>query len=388
MASLIIRPRSRIFHGHDWVYATEILKVTGTPADGDVVGLKDGRDRPLGSAIYNSKSRIVARRFSRRRQDLDAEFFERRIRQALELRERWGVDPRACRVVWSESDGLPGLIVDRYEDQIVLQTLTLGMDRRKDLIVGALERIFQPGAVIERNDAAIRSAEGLPLVAGVLRGEARPVEVALAGVRFAVNPAAGHKTGLYLDQGDNYALVAAHARGRRVLDCFSNQGGFALACAAAGAAAVTAVESSPDCCAAIRDNAARNGLDVRVVEANVFDFLKAETARGAEYDLVVLDPPSFTRTRERLQDALRGYKEIHLRAAALLPVHGLLATFCCSHHVSREDFAASILAAMVDARRTVRRRAICSQRADHPVLLGIPESEYLKGFLFEAVPGR
>ncbi len=388
MATLIVRPRARIFHGHDWVYGTEVQRLIGEPEDGSVVQLKDARDRPLGSAIYNSRSQIAARRFSRRRQDLDADFFERRIRQALEVRLRRGLDPTACRVVWSEADGLPGLIVDRYGGNVVLQTLTLAMDLRKDLIADALMKVLEPVGVFERNDAPVRAAEGLVAVTGCLRGTVGPCEVAVNGLVFQVDPAGGQKTGLYLDQLENAGLVAARARGLRVLDCFSNQGNFALACAAAGAASVTAVESSPECCEALQANARRNNLEVEIVQANVFDHLKEALLHGAAYDLVILDPPSFTRTKDRLRDALRGYKEIHLRAAGLLGNNGLLATFCCSHHVGAGDFSASVLEAMVDARRTVRRLAVYTQRTDHPVVLGMPETEYLKGFLFEMMPGR
>lgn len=389
MASLIVRPRARLFHGHDWVHDNEVLKVTGSPADGDVIGLKDQRDRFLGSAIYNSRSKIPARRFSRQKQDLDADFFLRRLRMAAEYRDRLGIDPAARREVWSESDGLPGLIIDRYGDCAVLQTLTLAMDRRKELIADALVEVTGARCVIERNDAPVRRAEGLELHTGVLRGEApEPFEVRLGGARFQIALPGGQKTGLYLDQADNYGLVAAHAKGRRVLDCFSNQGGFALACALAGAKEVTAVDISAEACAAIHNNAKRNGVDVSALEANAFDWLKESSACETEFDLVVLDPPTFTRDRSRLNDALRGYKEIHLRAASLLGNGGLLATFCCSHHVPGPVFLEAILDAMVDARRTVRVREHYFQRADHPVVLGLPESSYLKGFLLEMMPGR
>ncbi len=401
MATVIVRPRARIFHGHDWVHDNEVLKVTGHPEDGSVVGLKDQRDRFLGSAIFNSRSKIPARRFSRQRQDLDADFFRRRLAIASEYRDKLDLDPRARREVWSESDGLPGVILDRYGDCAVLQTLTLAMDRRKDLIADAIVEILKPHCVIERNDAPVRKAEGLELHTGILRGGApAPFDVTLGGVTFGVDLPAGQKTGLYLDQGDNYALVARHARSLRVLDCFSNQGGFALACALAGASDVTALDISGDACAAIEANARRNNISatreppadgaaaIHVIEANAFDWLKAASLRGDRYDLVILDPPSFTRDRARLNDALRGYKEIHLRAAQLLGNGGLLATFCCSHHVSDAAFLDTILEALTDAKRTARLRASYTQRPDHPVILGLPESAYLKGHLLEMAPGR
>jgi len=389
MATVIVRPRARVFHGHDWVHDNEVLKVTGKPEDGSVVGLKDQRDRFLGSALYNSRSKIPARRFSRQRQDLDADFFRRRLAMASEYRDKLGLDPRARREVWSESDGLPGLILDRYNDCAVLQTLTLAMDQRKDLIADAIEEILKPSCIIERNDAPVRKAEGLELHTGILRGTAPgPMEATLAGIKFGLELPGGQKTGLYLDQADNYALVAQHAQGKRVLDCFSNQGGFALACALAGAAEVTALDISADACRAIETNARRNNVRLNVTETNVFDWLKSATTRGDQYDLVILDPPSFTRDRARLNDALRGYKEIHLRAAQLLGNGGLLATFCCSHHVSDAIFRDVITDAMVDAKKTARLRASYTQRPDHPIIFGLPESAYLKGHLLEMAPGR
>ena len=389
MASIIVRPRARVFHGHDWVHDNEVLKVTGKPEDGAVVGLKDQRDRFFGSAIYNSRSKIPARRFSRQRQDLEADFFRRRITMASEYRDKLGLDPRARREVWSESDGLPGLILDRYGDCAVLQTLTLAMDQRQDLIAEAIEEILKPSCLIARNDAPVRKAEGLELHTTILRGQAPgPMEVTLAGIKFGIELPGGQKTGLYLDQADNYALVAQHAQGKRVLDCFSNQGGFALACAKAGASEVTALDISANACAAIEANAKRNDVRLNITETNVFDWLKSATTRGDRYDLIILDPPSFTRDRARLNDALRGYKELHLRAAQLLDNGGLLATFCCSHHVSDAIFLDVIADAMVDAKKTARLRASYTQRPDHPVILGLPESSYLKGHLFEMAPGR
>jgi 23S rRNA (cytosine1962-C5)-methyltransferase len=389
MAGLVIKPRSRLFHGHDWVYASDVLKAFGGPVDGETVSLKDGNDRLLGTAIYNSKSQIVARRFSRQRQELDADFFERRLRLAIDYRRRRGLDERLCRLVWSESDGLPGLIVDRYGDHLVMQTLTLAMDRRKVEISQVLASILQPATILERNDAPIRKAEGMELVTGALIGEdPGPVPIETGGLRFQADLLRGQKTGFYLDQRDNYAAVATLARGKRVLDCFSNQGAFALACARAGAKEVTAVEISADATEQIRQNAQANGLTVNAVEANVFDYLAAQERGTQRWDLIILDPPSFTKSKEKLGDALRGYKEIHLRALKLLNPDGLLATYCCSHHVNRGEFRGVINEATVDAKRTLRQLAIYSQGQDHPIISTIPETEYLKGFLFELVPGR
>jgi 23S rRNA (cytosine1962-C5)-methyltransferase len=389
MAGLVIKPRSRIFHGHDWVYSSEVLKAFGGPENGGVVSLKDGADRLLGSAIYNAKSQIVARRFSRQRQELDVDFFLRRLRLALKYREKHGLAMRVGRLVWSESDGLPGVIVDRYGEHLVLQTLTLAMDQRKDLLVTALKEVCAPRSIIERNDAAIRKAEGLELRTSVLHGEApAPFEFEIGGLRYVIDLLHGQKTGFYLDQVPNYEMVARHAPGRRVLDCFANQGAFALSCARAGASQVTAIEINPECVGLIKENARRNELSIEAWTANVFDLCKDLERQEARYDLIVLDPPSFTKTKGKLREAMRGYKEIHLRALKLLDAEGLLATFCCSHHVTRELFLEMINEAAVDAKKTLRLLGSFSQAPDHPIITTIPETEYLKGCLLELVPGR
>jgi len=407
MAGIVIKPRARILHGHDWVFSSEVLKVFGNPVDGDVISLKDGKDHLIGSAIYNSKSQIVARRFSRRRQDLDKDFFQRRIQQASEYRDRRNVDAKLRRIVWSESDGLPGLIIDRYGDNFVLQTLTLAMDMRKDLITAAIEHVFcrasaslagaelaggapalQSFCIIERNDVPVRKAEGLELRSGVLRGTPSQITIEVEGIELEVDFLRGHKTGLYLDQKHNYRIVSRYARDRRVLDCFTNQGAFALSCARAGATEITGVEENLENIAAAKRNAARNELKVDWIQQDVFQFLRGAEKAGAQYDLIVLDPPSFTRTKSGLHDALRGYRELHMRAFKLLSKDGLLATFSCSRHVDHASFLQIITDALVDARRSTRRLRQFEQAPDHPVLPTVPETEYFRGFLLEMMPGR
>jgi len=388
MAGIVVKPRARILHGHDWVFSSEVLKVFGNPGDGDVISLKDGRDRLIGSAIYNSKSQIVARRFSRRRQDLDFDFFRRRIAQASEYRDRRNVDPKLRRIVWSESDGLPGVIIDRYGEEFVLQTLTLAMDLRKDLITDAIVELFGEVAIIERNDAPVRKAEGLEGRSSVLRGTPSQIAIEIEEITLELDLLHGQKTGFYLDQQHNYRIVARCARGRRVLDCFSNQGAFALVCARAGAAEVIGVEESAENIAAAMRNADCNELKVRWIEQDVFQFLRAAEKAEAQYDLIVLDPPSFTKKRSGLRDALRGYRELHMRAFRLLSKDGLLATFSCSHHISDAAFLETVTGALVDARRSARRVRRFEQAPDHPILATIPETEYLRGFLFEMLPGR
>lgn len=386
MPGLIIAPRARIFHGHEWVYATEVKKSFGDPQPGDVITLKDFQDRSLGSAIYNPASQIVARRFSRRRQDLDQEFFTRRIQQSIELREQRGIDPTLARLVWSESDGMPGLIIDRYGPHLVVQTLTLAMHLRVDLIVTALKELISPESIILRNDSPVLKAEGIEQEIKMVHGQNPGAFVVEANhLKFEIDLFDGQKTGLYLDQLQSHAEVAAFAEGKRVLDCFTNQGGFALACARAGAVKVTAVDISETACAAARRNAELNGLEIEVIAHNVFDFLKHATP---DYDLIILDPPSFTRNKKTLMDAMRGYKEIHLRSLKLLEKGGILSSFCCSHHASRELFQANMVDAAVDAKKSLRLIANHGQRADHPVLLAIPETEYLKGITAELMAGR
>ncbi len=276
-----------------------------------------------------------------------------------------------------------------------LQISSLGMDRRKTEIVAALQKIFSPRAIVERSDVGSRKFEGLEESRGVLAGELPPGEftVNLNGLSFATDLLSGHKTGLYLDQQMNYARVAEFCPGAHVLDCFTFLGGFALHAARAGAAHVHGIDQSADALAAAQRNAATNGVAEKCSfdTANVFDWLKAQTAVAPHekiiprYDVIVLDPPSFTRTRAAVEDALRGYKEIHLRALKLLKRGGTLATFCCSHHVDANLFQDVILSAAFDARKMLRRVATYSQSPDHPVIPSIPETEYLKGFAFELV---
>jgi 23S rRNA (cytosine1962-C5)-methyltransferase len=396
LATVILKPgeADRIVAGHPWIYHGEILRLTAPVADGALVQVKDHRQRLLGVGLFNAKSKINVRLLAPERIAVDQAFFEERLRAALAVRRRHLPGATSFRVANAESDGLSGLIVDLYEDVLVVQISALGMDCRKDLIVAALQKIFSPRAILERSDVASRKFEGLAESNGVLAGE--PVEkatVTLNGIKFEVDLAAGHKTGMYLDQQANYQAVAQFARGGQVLDCFSFLGGFGLHAARAGADHVLMLDQSAEAIEAARRNAVTNGLAERCTleTANVFDWLKANTAVKPHerviprYDLIILDPPSFTRNRASVPDALRGYKEIHLRALKLLKPGGTLATFCCSHHVGAELFLDSLLSAAFDTRKILRRVAIYSQSLDHPVIPMIPETEYLKGFAFELV---
>lgn len=404
----------RVLAGHPWIYEGNILRLTREPADGAVIQVKDHRRRFLGVGFYNSKSRIRVRVLSDQRRDIDAAFLEQRLRAAIEHRRRFMPGASSCRLVNAEGDLLSGLVVDKYEDVLVLQTSSVGMDQRKTTIAEILNRLLAPRAILERNDMPSRKFEGLPETHGVLAGtlseaDQAAVPVLMNGLRFEANLAAGHKTGLYLDQQLNHLRVAALTRGARVLDAFCFLGGFGLHAARAGASSLLGIDQSAEAVQTAQRIAASNGLaeTCRFEAANVFDWLRTATATTAPapapapatapagsppspnpeslYDVVILDPPSFTRNRASVPDALRGYKEIHLRALKLLRPGGILATFCCSHHVDAATFEAVVLEASLDARRLLRRIESYGQSPDHPIIPTIPESEYLKGFAYEAI---
>jgi 23S rRNA (cytosine1962-C5)-methyltransferase len=396
LPTVLLKPgdADRIVAGHPWVYHGSVLRMTQPAADGALVQVKDHRQRLLGVGFYNSKSKINVRVLSPERIQVDQGFFEQRIRAALAVRQKHLGGASSFRVVNAESDFLSGLIVDKYEDVLVVQISALGMDQRKDQIIAALHAVFSPRAILERSEVASRKFEGLAPANDVLSGTLEgPVQVKLNGLKFEADLVTGHKTGLYLDQQVNYKLVGDSAKGANVLDCFSFLGGFGLHAARAGATHVHMLDQSAEAIEASRRSASANGLaDACSFEAiNVFDYLKAQTVTKPHevlvprWDLIILDPPSFTRNRASVPDALRGYKEIHLRALKLLRVGGTLATFCCSHHVDSNLFQDTVLAAAYDARRVLRRTAIYSQSPDHPVIPMIPETEYLKGFSFEVV---
>ncbi len=392
--TVIVRPgeADRLLAGHPWVYQGAVQRLTQPATDGEVVQVKDHRQRFLGIGFYNSKSKIVVRLLSPERVEIDRAFFQTRIREALAVRQKHLPGATSFRVVNAESDFLSGLVVDKYEDVLVLQTSSLGMDTRKPLIVEVLKELLQPRAVLERNDIGSRKFEGLGEANGALFGtQEGPIEIQLNGLKFGVDLVSGHKTGLYLDQQANYQAVAAGAAGKQVLDCFSFLGGFGLHAARAGAAQVHMLDQSEEAVARAQKNAAANGLSERCSfeTVNVFDWLKAQTTTQPHekvvprWDLIILDPPSFTRNRASVPDALRGYKEIHLRALKLLKPGGTLATFCCSHHVDAGLFLEAILAAAYDAHKVLRQVATYHQSPDHPIIPTIPETEYLKGFAFE-----
>jgi 23S rRNA (cytosine1962-C5)-methyltransferase len=386
MSTIILKPGKdrRLVAGHCWIYAGEIAKITGEPKDGDQVDINDHRGRFLGRGLINTQSQITVRRFSAPKEDLDRGFFRRRLAAAWGYRQ----GKETCRVVFSEADQLPGLILDKFGDHLVLQALTLGIDQRKAMLVELARELFSPAAIIERSDVPTRKLEGLTEAKGVLHGATDGVVTAtVGGVKFQLNLLDDQKTGFFLDQAENYQLVGGYCAGKRVLDCFSYHGGFALFAAAAGTTRVEAVEISEPAVARARGNAQLNQLDGKIEFqcANAFDVLKKYDTEKRQFDVIILDPPTFTRTKDRLDDALRGYKEINLRALKMLPPGGVLATFTCSHHVTSDLFMAAVLSAAADAHKTVRLIKRLTQSSDHPVLPAIPETEYLKGLLLQVI---
>jgi len=367
----------RIRSGHPWVYRTDVAAADGTEP-GAVVRLVDRRKRFWGQALYSSKSQIALRLVTRDKHPFDAAALEQRIVTAAAYRETIASGAEAYRVVAAEGDLLPSLIIDRYGSSFVVQTLSQGMDRLKPDIVGIIQRRFSPALIVERNDPAVRGLEGLPELKGVLFGEG-PSEVVIAenGIKVAYDLLHGQKTGGFLDQRENRGAAAQYARGR-ALDCFCYTGAFALALAPRSDS-VLGIDSSHEAIEAARRNQQLNGFtNMEWKEANCFDFLKAADQAGERFRTIVLDPPAFARQKSAADAALRGYKELNLRALKMLDPGGTLVTCSCSFHVSEADLLEAIAAAALDAHRMVVVVERRTQSRDHPILLTVPETHYLK----------
>jgi 23S rRNA (cytosine1962-C5)-methyltransferase len=371
----------RAASGHPWIFSSDVTD-RGNAEPGDAVEVHDPRGKPIGTAHYSSTSQITLRLLSRLREPLDKEFFLRRLKSAILHRERVVENSNACRLVFSEGDLLPGLIVDRYGPYLVVQMLDQGMDRARDLIAHCLTELLTPAGILARNDASVRKLEGLALETVVLAGEIPDrVAISMNGLKLEADLLRGQKTGVYLDQRENYLAVRKWARGR-VLDCFTSTGGFALH-AAERAESVEAIDSSAPALAMAESNAAANGIsNIQFRQADVFEFLSGIERR---YSTIVLDPPAFAKSRKSIDDALRGYKEINLRALKLLDSGGVLVTCSCSHHVSEADLLGVLAEAALDAHKTLRVLERRTQAADHPVLLTVPETMYLKCLILEVV---
>ncbi len=379
---------TRLQSGHPWIYRSEIARVEDEGEPGVMAHVRDSRGRFLGQAMANLKSQIAGRLLSRQEAPIDAAFFAGRIREALARCGRSVQGPDGCRLIHGEADHLPGLIVDRYGDLLVVQFLTAGMERVRQTLLAALRDLIQPRAIYERNDASFRKLEGLELRKGFAWGEGETsLWIQEGGVSFFVEVAEGQKTGFFLDQRDNRQVVKRLAAGREVLDCFCYSGGFALSAAAGGAASVIGIDLSAQAIAWAQRAAARNDLSPRCtfMVANAFDALRSFDREERRFGLVILDPPAFTKGKGALEGALRGYKEINLRAMKLLVPGGILVTCSCSYHVDAPMFLEMLRAAAADAHREFHLREVRTQAPDHPVLLAARETQYLKCAVLEAL---
>jgi 23S rRNA (cytosine1962-C5)-methyltransferase len=373
--------QDRLLAGHPWIYQNELEGWPPDAAPGDLIDLHDSQGHFLGRGYLNPRTTIAVRVLARDRVPVDQEFFLARIRQAAALRERLMSMRSAYRVVHGEADGLPGLVVDRYGDAVAIQFLTAGMDRRRDLIRTAVEEVLRPRTIVARNDSTMREREGLHRERAVISGQIPPEPtVTINGLDVMVDLLEGQKTGLFLDQIDNYSLIERMAGGADVLDCFCYVGLWGLHAARYGATRVTGIDQSPAAIKQATTLAERNSLADRCAfrVGNVFDELRERDRRREAFDLVILDPPAFAKARNRIPEALAGYKEINLRAMRLLRPGGFLVTCSCSYHLSTEQFRRMLWDAARDVRRTTRLVAQGAQGRDHPVLLGLAESEYLK----------
>lgn len=385
MADVILLPgkEKRVWSGHPWVFRSDIARTKGEPQPGDTVRVTASNGRFLAMAAYNPASQIALRVLSRREEPIDEAFIRRRVHEAVAYRRRFA-DLRSCRLIFAESDGLPAVIVDSFGDVLVMQCLCLGMEKYKDAICDALMDEVRPAGIYERGDVPVRELEGLAQVTGTLRGQV-PDRVLMEenGVKFWVDVKNGQKTGFFLDQKENRAAIAPFVKGARVLDCFTHTGSFALHAARYGAKEVTGVDISEFACDFARENAALNGFEnVQFVAANAFDCLKEQCAAGEQYDVVILDPPAFTKTRAAVEAAARGYKEINLRGMKLVRDGGYLITCSCSQHMLPGQFKDVVLSAARDARVNLFQVEYRTQGRDHPILPAAPETQYLKCGIF------
>ncbi len=377
---------TRVRGGHPWIYASEIEKVEGAFENGDIVDVQDFRGKFIGRGFYNPQSQISLRILTRNDEPCDRAFFARRIQEAWDYR-KLACDPESCRLIYSESDFLPGLVVDKYADILVLQSLSLGIDRIKDMIADLLMEIVKPAGIWERSDVPVRRLEGMEQTTGLLRGEVPDlVEMKENGIIFGVDVKNGQKTGFFLDQKENRAAIKPYCKDAKVLDCFCHNGSFSLHAASFGAKDVLGVDISEEALVVARENAKRNNLtNVRFEAHNCFDLLRELTDANEKFDLVILDPPAFTKNKAALQSALRGYKEINLRGLKLVRPGGFLVTCSCSQHVLTDMFQDMINQAARDAKKRIRLVEYRTQGLDHPLLPQSIETKYLKTMILQVM---
>ncbi|HUS06760.1 MAG TPA: class I SAM-dependent rRNA methyltransferase [Bryobacteraceae bacterium] len=374
----------RLASGHPWIFSSDVLS-RGSAVPGEAVQVIDQRGRPLGTAHYSSTSQITLRLLSRKVEPIDRAFLKGRLEAAISFRNRIAADSPARRLVHGEADQLPGLIVDQYGDCLAVQALSQGMDAAIGDLVACLRELLSPRAIVARNDVSVRAHESLPVEKSVLYGEPpEPVAVAMNGLEWEIDLMHGQKTGIFLDQRENYLAAARHAHGR-ALDCFTSTGGFALHLARS-CASVEAIDSSELAIATAARNAQRNGAEnVTFREADVFEVLVHHAQARQRFGTIVLDPPAFAKARSSIPAAGRGYKEINLRALRLLDSGGILVTCSCSHHFTEAMLLETVAAAALDAGRTLRVLERRTQAQDHPILLTVPETHYLKCLILEVV---
>jgi 23S rRNA (cytosine1962-C5)-methyltransferase len=375
---------NRIASGHPWIFSSDVLD-RGEAVGGEAVLVVDPGNAALGTAHYSSASQISLRMLTDRKETIDRAFLLRRIAQAEAYRKRVVTASEAYRLVHGEGDQLPGLVIDRYGDYFTLQTLDQGMDRAKAEIVSCLEELFAPRGIVERNDVAVRKREALPLETSVVAGVVpETVAVEMNGLKLHADLLHGQKTGIFLDQRENYTAAATYGRGR-ALDCFTSTGGFALHLAAR-CESVEAVDSSEAALRVARLNLEANGIGhVELREADVFELLAGHASARRRFDLVVLDPPAFAKARQSLEAAIRGYREINRRALELLATGGILVTCSCSHHLSEAMLLEIVASASLDTGKKLRVVERRMQAQDHPVLLTVPETLYLKCLILELI---
>ena len=385
MADVILLPgkEKRVYSGHPWVFRSDIARTKNDPQPGDTVRVTASNGRFLAMAVYNPKSQIALRILSRKDEVIDDDFIRGRVKRAIDYRRTFA-DLRSCRMIFAESDGLPAVIVDSFGDVLSMQMLCLGMEKYKDVICDTLMEELHPVGIYERGGVPVRTLEGLPLSCGTLRGEVPDkVEIVENGVKFSVDVKNGQKTGFFLDQKENRAAIAPFVKGKTVLDCFTHTGSFALHAARYGAAKVVGVDISEFACECARENAALNGFDnVEFVAANAFDYLKEQCAAGNQFDVVILDPPAFTKSRANIEAATRGYKEINLRGMQLVKNGGYLITCSCSQHILPDMFMNIVKSAAQDARVSLFQVEYRTQGKDHPILPAAIETQYLKCGIF------